>query len=106
MASTIVARAASWTPPLPSHLKINFDGAPFKELGCVGIGVVVWNSIGAVIGALSHRIMMPSSAAIVELLACCKALFFAKDLGVVQCIVEGDAEVIIKAFRQKDSSHP
>ena len=106
MASTIVARAARWTPPLPSHLKINFDGATFKELGCAGISVVVWNSTGAVIGALSQRIMMPSFAAIVERLACCKALFFAKDLGVVQCIVEGDAEVIIKALRQKDSSHP
>ena len=31
-------------------------------------------------------------------------MLFAKDLGVVQCIVEGDAEVIIKAL-QKDSSH-
>ena len=106
MASTIVARAARWTPPLPSHLKINFDEATFKELGCVGISVVVRNSTGAVIGALSQRIMMPSFAAIVELLACRKALFFAKDLGVVQCIVEGDAEVIIQALRQKDSSHP
>ena len=106
MVSTIVARAARCTPPLPPHLKINFDGATFKELGCAGIGVVVQNSTGAVIGALSQRIMMPSSAAIVELLACRKALFFAKDLGVVQCIVEGDAEVIIKALRQKDSSHP
>ena len=33
VASTIVARAARRTPPLPSHLKINFDGATFKELG-------------------------------------------------------------------------
>ena len=100
------ARAARWTPPLSPHLKINFDGATFKELGCAGIGVVVQNSTGAVIGALSQRIMMPSFAAIVELLACRMALFFAKDLGVVQCIMEGDAEVIIKALRQKDSSHP
>ena len=99
------ARAGRWTPPLSPHLKINFDGATFKELGCAGIGVVVRNSTGAVISALSQRIMMPSFAAIVELLACHKALFFAKDLGVVQCIMEGDAEVIIKALRQKDSSH-
>ena len=93
------ARAGRWTPPLSPHLKINFDGATFKELGCAGIGVVVRNSTGAVISALSQRIMMPSFAAIVELLACHKALFFAKDFGVVQCIMEGDAEVIIKALR-------
>nr|POE61179.1 putative ribonuclease h protein [Quercus suber] len=106
LVSTIVARAARWTPPLSPHLKINFGGATFKDLGCAGVGVVVRNSTGAVIGAFSQRIMMPSSAAIVELLACRKALVFAKDLGVVQCIVEGDAKVIIKALRQRDSSHP
>ena len=83
MVSTIVARATRRTPPLLPHLKINFDGDIFKELGCVGIDVVVRNSTGAIIGALSQRIMMPSSAAIVELLACRKAMFFAKELGVV-----------------------
>lgn len=75
-------------------------------MGYAGIGVVVWNSTEAVFGALSQRIKMPSLAVIVELLACRKAMFFAKELGDVQCIVEGDAEVIIKALRQKDSSHP
>ena len=88
-----MARAARWTSPLPSHLKINFDEATFKELGCVGISVVVRNSTRAVIGALSQRIMMPSFAAIVELLACRKALFFAKDLGVVQRSEEHTSEL-------------
>nr|POE84677.1 putative ribonuclease h protein [Quercus suber]POF15784.1 putative ribonuclease h protein [Quercus suber] len=51
---TVMAKVARWTPPLSPHLKINFDGATFKELGCVGISVVVRNSIGAVISALSQ----------------------------------------------------
>ena len=106
MVSTVGAKAARWTPSLSPRLKINFGGATLKELGYTGIGVVVQNSTGAIIGALSQQIKMPSSVAIVELLACRKAMFFAKELGVVHCIVEGDAEVIIKALRQKDSFHP
>jgi len=65
-----MTRTAWWTPPNFAHYKINFDGAVFDELGAAGLGVVLRDSYGCAIGALSERIAMPISAATVEALAC------------------------------------
>lgn len=57
-----------WIPPISPSLKINFDGACFKEMGTAGMGVVIWDCAGSVLGALSQRIQLPASAVIVKLL--------------------------------------
>ena len=46
------AQAICWNPPIYSHLKINFDGATFNNLGATGLGVVMCDSAGYVIGAV------------------------------------------------------
>ena len=68
--------------------------------------VVVRNCLGSVLGALSQRIQLPASTATVELLACRKAMLFARELRAMDCIFQGDTEVIIQAIRNKDSTHP
>ena len=68
--------------------------------------VVVRNCLGSVLGALSQRIQLPAFAATVELLACRKAMLFARELRAMDCIFQGDTEVIIQAIRNKDSTHP
>ena len=40
-------------------MKINFDGALFGESDCVGLGVVICNSNGKVLAALSEKITKP-----------------------------------------------
>lgn len=50
-----------WKPPDPSTLKTNFDGAIFEELDATGIGVIVRNSSGELLAALSEIIPLPSS---------------------------------------------
>ena len=67
---------------------------------------MVHNCSGSVLGALFQRIQLPTFAATVELLACRKAMLFAKELRAMDCIFKGDAEVIIQAIRNKDSTHP
>ena len=47
-----------------------------------GIGVVIRNSGGQVIGTLSDRIHLPASVDDVEALACRKAISFALELGI------------------------
>lgn len=50
------SRVVRWIPLIPPSLKINFDGACFKEMGTTGMGVVVRDCAGSVLGALSQRI--------------------------------------------------
>ena len=97
-----VTRAPRWIPPIPNQFKINFDGAVFSELDAAGLGVVIRDFRGRVICALAEGIPIPTSPAIVEALACRRAMVFAKELSLMDTIFEGDAEQIIKALRAKE----
>ena len=47
--------ATRWYSPQISQHKVNYDGALFKEIWQVGVGVVVRDADGRVCGALSDR---------------------------------------------------
>ena len=49
-----VMRAPRWIPPISNHFKINFDGVVFSELDAAGLGVVIHDSCGRVVGALAE----------------------------------------------------
>ena len=55
---------------------------------------------------MTERVPLPSSPAVVEATACRRALYFAKELGILECSVEGDAKVIIKTIVARDSMNP
>ena len=59
-----------WLPPSPNQYKVNSDGAIFQDSGSTGLGVVVRDSEGMVIAALSERIALPPTVEDVEALAC------------------------------------
>ena len=64
-----------WEPPPPSLLKINFDGAVFRETEEAGLGVVVRDSHGQVLASLAEKIKLPSSSEEVEALAAVRDIF-------------------------------
>nr|XP_023901171.1 uncharacterized protein LOC112013014 [Quercus suber]POF20541.1 hypothetical protein CFP56_51938 [Quercus suber] len=99
-------RLVRWCPPVLPHIKINFDAALFKELDSTSMGIVVRNCSGTVSAALSQRVPLPFSAATVEALACRRAMEFAKEISAMDCIFEGDPEVLIKAICREDASNP
>ena len=51
----MVARSGDtwWKLPTSGLSKVKFDGALFKEQACAGLGVVIRDSMGLTIGALS-----------------------------------------------------
>lgn len=63
------SRTVRWMPPTSPLFKINFDRALFRDIGAVGLGMVIRDSSGHVVGALAERIPIPQSAATVEALA-------------------------------------
>lgn len=70
------SRKKRWIPPTEGEFKTNFDGAMFEENNNAGIGIIVRNSRGEVMAALSEKIPRPPSAEILEMLAARRAVKF------------------------------
>ena len=79
-------------------MKVNFNGAFFEGERKAGLGAIIRNDSGLVMAALSQNIPLPTSVEIVEVLAACQALWFAKELGFQKLFIEGDSETIINAI--------
>lgn len=93
-----VFRSEHWVPPdLPFH-KANFNGALFRDSSSAGIGVVVRDFEGNVIGALFERIGLPASVLEAEALACRRVVSFAIEIGLQEVVSEGDSETIINSL--------
>lgn len=66
--------------------------------------MVIRDSVGLIIGALSQKIRLPSSAVIVEALAASQAISFAREISILWVMVEGDSLQVIKAINYTKSS--
>nr|XP_023888919.1 uncharacterized protein LOC112000982 [Quercus suber] len=56
----------NWLPPPPTRYKINVDGAVFAAQKLVGIGVIVRDLDGVLIGACRKKLRFPLGAVEVE----------------------------------------
>ena len=88
-----------WKPPPSEWVKINFDGAVFKEQAQAGLGSIIHNDRGLVMAAATQIIPLPTSVEMVEVLAARRALIFANELGFDKVILEGDSEIAIAAMK-------
>ena len=93
-----------WTPPGEGEIKVNFDGAQFKDLGKAGLGVIIWDSRGQALASLSEQSHLPFSLEIVEVMAAARAISFAQALGFTSFILEGDSVNVIKSMQSNDES--
>ena len=87
-----------WRPPENNFYKVNFDVATFRSTDSAGIGVILRDCAGEVIGALSMPISMPQTVADVEALVCRQAVKFATEIGLTRVVIEGDSAVIVNAL--------
>ena len=85
-------------------MKVNFDGALFKETDSAGLGIIIRNDLGLVMAASSQIIPLPTSVEMVEVLAACNAICPARELQFNKVIVEGDSEVVIKSLNSSNVS--
>ena len=75
------ATTVRWSPPCENRVKINFDGGLFGESDSAGIGVMIRNSEGEVMVALSEKIVKPQTTELVEILATRCAVLFSTETG-------------------------
>ena len=85
----------SRVPPPNPLLKVNFDETVFQDTYHAGIGVVIRDSEGKVLSALSERIKLPPTMDDVEAMACRRAIEFAIENGLQQALFEGDSATVI-----------
>ena len=88
-----------WKPPQHRLVKINCDRARFTTENRAGIGVVIHDSEGMVLGSLSKQISQAYSPLEIEAMAVTTAVQFVLDLGFQHAILETDSLVLVKALR-------
>ncbi|OMO69922.1 hypothetical protein COLO4_28862 [Corchorus olitorius] len=92
----------SWQTPEPDWTKINCDGALIKATGDAGIGVVVQNEKGALIGG-TGRILLAATIEETEALAKRRPGFNRKDeASKDHYIIETDSQEVFKAVNKRN----
>nr|XP_023873208.1 uncharacterized protein LOC111985788 [Quercus suber] len=89
-----------WKPPPSGMFKLNVDGAVFADQKAAGVGALIRDEEGKVIGALSKKITAPLKALEIEAKAVEVGLQFAKDLSIQEFILEGDSLLVINALKE------
>nr|POE67680.1 hypothetical protein CFP56_13828 [Quercus suber] len=83
------AQTQHWSPPIKDTYKVNYDGAYFVEEEKAGIGVMVRNELGQVMGSLAEKIDMSPTVEVLKAMAARRAMIFMEELGLRQAIFEG-----------------
>ena len=91
-------KPSSWAPPSKGSLKLNTDAVVKKELGIVGLGRVIRDDKGEVLGAFSRRILGNFEIAMAECLVIHVGLVFALERGLHPQEIESDTLNVIRAL--------
>ncbi|PRQ37402.1 putative ribonuclease H-like domain, reverse transcriptase zinc-binding domain-containing protein [Rosa chinensis] len=92
-----------WERPPPQWCKLNFDGACEANGGNSGLGAVIRNELGELVGALAVPFAATLKPSAVEALALQEGLRYSRLLGIRNLEVEGDALCIINSLSQTEN---
>ncbi|XP_031108689.1 uncharacterized protein LOC116013179 [Ipomoea triloba] len=94
---TTEGRMECWQTPPPSFYKLNIDVAMDDRRRCMGLGWVIRDELGTVVGVLMSRINGLYTVKEVEGMGAREALSWIKQKGWSRVILEMDAKVVTQA---------
>lgn len=92
--------ASNWTSLPHGRYKIKVNGAVFSSQKAAGLGVLVRDAEGKVVGSCSKKIMAPLGTVETETKAFGFGLQFARDLLIQDFILEGNSLVLVNALKE------
>ncbi|KAF7844678.1 hypothetical protein G2W53_001583 [Senna tora] len=99
----VVDRCLSWTPPPAGCWKVNVDASKCSDLA-TGIGSVIQNFQGRVLGACASRAQPCASVKMLEASAILAGLEFALRFDCELILVEGDAKALFEKLNSQSPS--
>nr|XP_023884104.1 uncharacterized protein LOC111996368 [Quercus suber] len=85
-------------PPWP-NIKINFDGACFRDQNIAGAAAVIRDRNGLILASMANKFPLSHSTVAVKLLAAMKAMKLALELRHKSIILKGDLKIAIEAMQ-------
>ncbi|KAF5445283.1 hypothetical protein F2P56_034346 [Juglans regia] len=89
-----MTRVHIWTKPAVGSLKVNWDAAVQTRMGRIGIGVIIRDHQGLVIGALRANRPLRGSVFDAEAYGLLLACVFCKEIGIRHLCLEGDSKQV------------
>ncbi|KAK7845520.1 putative ribonuclease h protein [Quercus suber] len=96
---SVTPATVSWQPPCHGHYKVRIDGAVFSKRKQAGTGIVIRDSEGEVIAALSKKWKLSLGALEAEAKAWEMGALFAKEVEIREAEFEGDSLVVCNALQ-------
>ena len=96
-----IPEVVRWRPPKQGWYKVNTDGATFDDIKCCGVGVVIRNERGELMGALSKKFGLPLGGLEVEAMIVEEGVALAWDLGLKDIIIESDALLVTNSLENQ-----
>lgn len=95
-----------WRPPKPSEIKINFDGAFYRQTSKSGTVIISKDSEGKILNCTTVVNNRIPTLFVTKALPYLQAVKTSLDMGLQKVVVEGDAFNIIKKIQnnEKDKS--
>ena len=90
--------SVSLSPPSHGHYKVNINGAVFSKRKQAGVGVIIRDGVGHVVGALNSW-NYPLGAIKAEAKAWEASVLFAKDMGIQDAEFEGNSLVLCNVLQ-------
>ncbi|KAK1552567.1 hypothetical protein Q3G72_019260 [Acer saccharum] len=85
-----------WRPPDYGLIKVNTNAAIKVTSNKMGIGIIIRDFRGEVFAYSAQSVMARFFLAMAEALAVYRGLCFARDSGLLPCLVEFDAQMVVK----------
>ncbi|XP_062149801.1 uncharacterized protein LOC133858359 [Alnus glutinosa] len=92
-----------WKPLDVGFLKVNWDASVNVNVGVIGLGCVIRNDEGIIMGAKCCVYKVNADPLLAEVMAALFALEFCLEMGLAKIISEGDSLQIIKGLCAQDN---